>query len=168
MPLSDSATSTDSHEEVQSRSVETHIAAYERGLERGLHTAEQQVRMAGELARTVLTASAASGTTATQPRLSFARLSHRSVMFLPVISRPSTVLLAPYAPYSYGRFSHYSRFSPYSRFSHRSYGYGFRHGRFPRHAHLSPSRHRRHRSVFFPRGHFSSNGFLFGHGLVLR
>ena len=32
------------------------IAAYERGLERGLQTAERQVRMAAELARTILAA----------------------------------------------------------------------------------------------------------------
>jgi len=116
------------------------IAAYERGLERGLQTAERQVRMATELARTVLAAA---------PR-----------------RPPTQIIIRQSAPQVRHVFSHDPYHSSY--FRHRSYSYGFGHGRFVSHSHLSPSRHRGHRSIFFPRGHHSRRGFLFGHGLVMR
>ena len=129
----------------------TNMAAYERGLERGLQTAERQVRMAAELARTVLAAA---------PR-----------------RPPIQIIIRQSAPqvrhvYSHNPAPFYGFIGPYghydsSYFSHRSHAYGFRRGRFIRHSHLSPSR-RRHRGIFFPRGHHSRDGFLFGHGLVLR
>lgn len=128
------------------------IAAYERGLERGLQTAERQVRMAAELARTVLAAA---------PR-----------------RPPIQIIIRQSAPqvrhvYSHDPAPFYGFISPYgpshsSHFPYRSYSYGFRRGRFISHSHLSPSRHRRHRGIFFPRGHQSKDGFLFGHGFVVR
>ena len=130
----------------------TNMAAYERGLERGLQTAERQVRMAAELARTVLAAAPRRPPTQIIIRQSAPQVRH-------IYSHdpaPFYGFISPSGPYHS------------SHFPYRSYSYGFRRGRFIPHSHLSPSRHRRHRGIFFPRGHQSKDGFLFGHGLVLR
>lgn len=136
------------------------IAAYERGLERGLQTAERQVRMAAELARTVLAAVPRRPPTQIIIRQSVPQVRH-VYSHDPV---PFYGFIGPYSPYHSSYFRHRSH-------QYRSYSYGFRRGRFISHSHLSPSRHRRHRGhrrIFFPRGHHSRRGFLFGHGLVVR
>ncbi len=128
------------------------IAAYERGLERGLQTAERQVRMAAELARTILAAVPRRPPIQIIIRQSAPQVRH-------VYSHdpaPFYCFISPYGPYHS------------SHFPYRSYSYGFRQGRFISYSHLSPSRRRRHRGIFFPRGHQSRDGFLFGHGFVVR
>jgi len=136
---------------VQTSIAQAHIAAYEPGLERGLQTAERQVRIAGELARTVLEAAPRRPPTRIIIRQSAPQVRH-------VCSHdpaPFYGFIGPYAPYHS------------NHFSHRSHSYSFPRGRFVPHPHLSPSR-RRHRGIFFPRGHHSRDGVWFGHGLVLR
>ena len=136
---------------VQTSIVQAYIAAYEPGLERGLQTAERQVRIAGELASTVLETAPRRPPTRIIIRQSAPQVRH-------VCSHdpaPFYGFIGPYAPY---HSNHFSR---------RSHLYSFQRGPFVPHSHLSPSRHR-HRGIFFPRGHHSRDGFLFGHGLVLR
>ncbi len=124
-------------------------SAYERGLERGLETAERQVAMAGELARTVLAAVPPAPPTRIVIQQSAPIVRYVS----PDYHFPFYGSIGPYAPYF-----------PYGS----SYAYGFGRGRLVRHSHFFPGTRGRHRGLFFPRGHFSQNGFLFGHGFVVR
>lgn len=131
--------------------------AYERGLEQGLATAERQVQMVGELARTVLFA--------IPPALPVqARAPIHIVVqqYAPIIRHTSPRQTSPF----YGFIGPYA---PRSYFGgHSVYSYGFRQGRFSRHSHFYPGRRGARRGIFFPRGHFARDGFLFGHGTVLR
>jgi hypothetical protein len=127
-------------------------STYERGLERGLQMAERQVALAGELARSVLAAVPPAPPVRIviqQPAPTVIRYVSRGHRDYPFYG-----FIGPYVPYS-----------PYGRFG---YAYGFRRGRFVPHSHFFPGTRGRHRGVFFPRGHFSRDGFLFGHGLVVR
>jgi hypothetical protein len=142
---------------LQTSTAQAHIAAYERGLERGLQTAERQVRMAAELARTVLAAAPRRPPTQIIIRQSAPQVRH----IYSHAPAPFYGFIGPYSHYGSSYFSHRS-------YPHRSHAYGFRRGRFISHSHLSPSRHRRPRGIFFPRGHQSKERFLFGHGFVLR
>lgn len=129
------------------------LSAYERGLERGLETAERQVALAGELARTVLTA---------MPPAPPTRI---------IIQQPAPTIIryaSPYyyAPPFYGFIGPYMPYSPYGFGS--GYAYGFGYGRFVPHSHFFPGTRRVRSGLFFPHGHFSEDGFLFGHGFVVR
>ena len=135
---------------VQTSVAQAHIAAYERGLERCLQTAERQLRMVGELARTVSEAAPRRPLTQIIIRQPAPQVRH-------VYSHdpaPFHGFIGPYAPYHS------------NHFWHRNRSYSFRRGRLVPHSHLLPAR-RRHPGIFFPRGHRSRDGFLFGQGLVL-
>jgi hypothetical protein len=130
------------------------VSAYERGLERGLQAAERQVALAGELARTVLTA---------VPQSSPSQI---------IIQQPGPIIVREaspryYAPPFYGFIGPYTPhfWTPYG---FGGYAYGFRHGRFVPHSHFFPGTRRRRSGLFFLHGHFTHRGFLFGHGLVVR
>ncbi len=127
------------------------MSAYERGLERGLLTAERQVALAGELARTVLTA---------MPPAPPTRI---------IIQQPAPMIVryvSPtyYAPPFYGFIGPYAPYFPYGF----GYAYGFGFGRFVPHSHFFPGTRGVRTGLFFPHGHFSQDGFLFGHGFVVR
>jgi uncharacterized protein DUF4124 len=129
------------------------ISLYERGLERGLQTAERQVALAGELARTVLTA---------MPPAPPTRI---------IIQQPAPTIIryaSPqyYTPPFYGFIGPYMPYSPYG-FNY-GYSYGFGYGRFVPHSHFFPGTRGVRGGLFFPHGHFSQDGFLFGHGFVVR
>jgi hypothetical protein len=133
------------------------ISAYDRGLERGLQTAERQVALAGELARTLLAA-------APQPP-------PPSPPQIIIIQQPATIVryVSPepsYAPPFYGFIAPYSTYSgfPYND----TYAYGFGRGRLIRHSHFFPGARRRGPGLYFPYGHARHRGFLFGHGFVVR
>lgn len=129
------------------------ISAYERGLERGLQTAERQVALAGELARTVLTAVRPAPPT----RIIIQQPAAPLVRYVsPGYPPPFYGFIGPYLPYPF--------VFPYTF----GYPYGFGYGRFVPHSHFFPGTRGRHRGVFFPHGHFSRSGFLFGHGFVVR
>jgi hypothetical protein len=150
-------------------SVDPQLSAYERGLEHGLHTAERQVALAGELARNILSA---------VPRTPPSRI---------IIQQPGPTIIREVSPdYSpspfYGFIGPYVP-SPWGRFQGYGYPYGFR--RLVPHSHFFPGSRRslgarrtgvffspafreRHGELFFPHGHFSHHGFLFGHGFVVR
>lgn len=131
------------------------IQAYERGLELGLQTAERQVALAGELARTVLAAA---------PRTPPTRI---------IIQQPGPTIVRYVTP-DYYPSPYYGFVGPYappfgwgvsSRFP---YAYSFRYGRLVPHSHFFPGVRGRQRGLFFPSGHFSHHGFLFGSGFVVR
>lgn len=123
--------------------------AYERGLERGLQTAERQIAAAGELTCTVLSA-----VPPTPPTRIIIQQSAPVVRYVaPPNDFPFYGFIGPYAPYF-----------PYGW----SYAYGFRRGRLVPHSHFFPGTRGCRRGLFFPHGHFSQNGFLFGHGFVIR
>lgn len=125
--------------------------AYERGLERGLQTAERQVALAGELARTVL---------ASVPPAPPVRI---------VIQQPPQMIVRYVAPDYDVPFSGFiGPYTPYSPYYNSGYAYGFSRGRFVPHSHFFPGTRGRRRGLFFPHGHFSRDGFLFGHGFVVR
>lgn len=128
------------------------LSAYERGLERGLARAEKQVHMAAALARSVLTAAPPPPRQPVQIVIQQSAPVVRHVS--PAYNEPFYGFVGPYSPYSY--FGYYG-----------GYSYGFRQGRFPRHSHFYPGRRGGYHGIFFPRGHFSRDGFLFGHGIVL-
>lgn len=128
------------------------MSAYERGLERGLQTAERQVAVAGELARTVLAATPPGPPTRIviqQPAQTFIRYISPDSSEMPFYG-----FIGPYAPYYFG--------APYS------YAYGFGRSRLVPHSHFFPGPRGRRTGLFFPHGHFSQHGFLFGHGFVVR
>src|SRR5229473_7216873 len=127
------------------------MSAYERGLERGMQTAERQAALAGELARTVLTA---------MPPPPPTRI---------IIQQPAPTIIryvSPnyYAPPFYGLIGPYMPYSPYGF----GYAYGFGFGRFVPHSHFFPGTRGVRTGLFFPHGHFSQDGFLFGSGFVVR
>jgi len=124
---------------------------YEHGLERGLQTAERQVALAGELARTVLAAA---------PPAPPIRI---------VIEQPPQVIVRYVSPaYDVPFYGFIGPYVPDFPYYGAGYAYGFRRGRFIRHSHFYPGTRSRRRGVFFPHGHFSRDGFLFGHGFVVR
>ncbi len=127
------------------------MSMYERGLELGLQTAERQAALAGELARTVLTA---------MPPPPPTRI---------IIQQPAPTIIryvSPnyYAPPCYGFIGPYMPYSPYGC----GYAYGFGFGRFVPHSHFFPGTRGVRTGLFFPHGHFSQDGFLFGSGFVVR
>lgn len=136
------------------------ISAYERGLEHGLQAAERQVALAGELARTLLAAAPAPPPPPPSPPQVI------------IIQQPATVVryVSPepitYAPPFYGFIAPYSTYYgfPYGL----TYPYGFGQGRLVRHSHFFPGARRRRAGLYFPYGHASHRGFLFGHGFVVR
>jgi len=132
---------------------ETLLNVYERGLERGLQTAEQQVALAGELARSVLSAI---------PPVPPTRI---------IIQQSAPTVVRHVSP-GYAGYPFYGAIGPYSPYAPYGYGYGyaygFRRGRFVSHSHFFPGTRGRRTGIFFPRGHFSRDGFLFGHGFVVR
>ncbi|MEW6297320.1 MAG: hypothetical protein AB1671_06210 [Thermodesulfobacteriota bacterium] len=123
--------------------------AYERGVERGLQAAERQLAAAGEMARSVLSA-----VPPAPPTRIIIQQSAPVVRYVaPGYGYPFYGFIGPYAPY----------------FPHGlGYAYGFRRGRLVPHSHFFPGTRGRYRGLFFPHGHFSQNGFLFGHGFVIR
>lgn len=124
---------------------------YERGLERGLQTAEHQVALAGELARTILAA------TPPAPPIRI------------VIQQPPQVIVRHVSPqYDAPFYGFLGPYVPHSPYYSPGYAYGFGQGRFVRHSHFFPGTRGRRRGLFFPHGHFSRDGFLFGHGFVVR
>lgn len=126
-------------------------SAYEQGLERGLQTAERQVALAGELARTVLTA-----------------VPPPPPVRIVIQQAPQTIerhVVLGYDPPFYGFVGPYA---PYSSYYRPGYAYGFGYGRFVPHSHFFPGTRGRRQGLFFPHGHFSQDGFLFGHGFVVR
>lgn len=151
-------------------SVNLQMSAYERGLERGLQSAERQAALAGELARNMVAA---------VPRPSPPRII--------IIQQPGPTIIREVSP-GYHTPPFYGFLSPYASFNWglpygHSYSYGFR--RLVPHSHFfpgsrrslrarrtglffSPSFRARHGELFFPHGHFSHHGFLFGHGFVAR
>ena len=150
---------TDSAKDLATAEVER-LRAYERGLEQGLATAERQVQMAGELARTVLSA-----IPPPPPIQPYAPVHIVVQQAAPVVRHSSPIHNGQDSPF-YGFIGPYS---PHSYFGgHGGYSYGFQQGRFPRHSHFYPGRRGGRRGIFFPRGHSSRDGFLFGHGIVLR
>jgi len=137
------------------------LTAYERGLERGLETAERQVALAGELARTLLAAAPAPPPPPPPSRPQVI-----------IIQQPATVVqyasLEPrmYAPPFYGFIAPYS---PYYGFPYTfTYPYGFGRGRLIPHSHFFPGARKRRAGLYFPYGHASHRGFPFGHGFVVR
>ncbi len=131
------------------------VSDYERGLERGLQTAEHQVTLAGELARTVLAAVPPAPPT----RIIIQQSAPPSVRYVSpdYYAPPFYGFIGPYMPDFFG--------APYGF----GYAYGFGRGRFVPHSHFFPGTRRRRRTgLFFPHGHFSQDGFLFGHGFVVR
>ena len=136
------------------------LRAYERGLEQGLATAERQVQMVGELARTVL--SAVPPPPPVQPRAPVHIVVQQAA---PVIRHSSPMHNGHNSPF-YGFIGPYTQQSYFG--GHGGYSYGFQQGRFPRHSHFYPGRRGRRRGIFFPRGHSSRGGFISGHGIVLR
>ena len=136
------------------------ISTYERGLERGLQAADRQVTLAGELARTLLTAAPAPPPPPPAPP-QIIIIQQPAPVVRYVSPEPST-----YAPPFYGFIAPYSTYYgfPYSF----TYPYGFGRGRLIRHSHFFPGARRRRAGLYFPYGHASHRGFLFGHGFVLR
>jgi hypothetical protein len=132
---------------------ETLLRVYERGLDRGLQSAERQVALAGELARSVLSA---------VPQAPPTR----------IIIRQSPPTVVHRVSPGYGGYPFYGFIGPYMPYSPYGYGfgyaYGFRHGRFVPHSHFFPGTRGRRTGIFFPHGHFSQDGFLFGSGFVVR
>jgi Domain of unknown function (DUF4124) len=134
------------------------ISAYDRGLERGLQAAERQVALAGELARTLLVA-------APQPPPP-----PPSPPQIIIIQQPAPIVryVSPepaYAPPFYGFIAPYS--TAYGFPYNYTYPYGFGRGRLIRHSHFFPGARRRGAGLYFPYGHSSHRGFLFGHGFVV-
>jgi hypothetical protein len=147
--------------------VNLQMSAYERGLERGLQSAERQVALAGELARNILAA---------VPRPSPPRI---------IIQQPGPTIIREVSP-AYDTLPFYGFLSPYASFNWGlpyGYSYGFR--RLVPHSHFFPSSRRslrarrtglffsptfraQHGELFFPDGHSSHHGFLSGHGFVIR
>lgn len=127
-------------------------SAYTQGFEKGLGVASQQVQIAGELARKVLES---------VPRQAPPRM---------VVHGPTVVVMrSPYSyawhPYAgYGYIGPYIPYSPYLSFG---YPYSFGYGRFLPHSHFFPYTRARRSGFFFPRGHSSHHGFLFGHGFFV-
>lgn len=136
-------------------------SAYERGLEHGLQAAERQVALAGELARTLLAAAPAPPPPPpAPPQIIIVQQPAPVVRY--VSSEPSSY----YAPPFYGFIAPYSTYYgfPYSY----TYPYGFSRGRLIHHSHFFPGARKRRADLYFPYGHASHRGFLFGHGFVLR
>ncbi|NOT56633.1 MAG: DUF4124 domain-containing protein [Deltaproteobacteria bacterium] len=134
------------------------ISAYERGLERGLQTAERQVALAGELARTLLAAAQPPPPPPAPPQII-------------IVQQPAPIVryVSPepaYAPPYYGYIGPYATASgfPYND----TYAYGFGRGRLIRHSHFFPGARRRGPGLYFPYGHSRHRGYLFGHGFVVR
>ncbi|MBM4267228.1 MAG: DUF4124 domain-containing protein [Deltaproteobacteria bacterium] len=70
------------------------------------------------------------------------------------------------------RFVRYGALGPYAIGSPSccsdSLGYGFAYGSFPPHSHFEPTPQNLSRArLFFPDGHYSRGGFLFGHGYLV-
>ncbi|MCS6925740.1 MAG: hypothetical protein NZ578_07550 [Candidatus Binatia bacterium] len=124
--------------------------AYARGLERGLQMGARQSAAARALAR---------GVPSAVPRAPRVRII--------IIQQPTPIACYTALPYDfpfYGFIGPYAPFFPYWG----SYAYGFRRGRFVPHSHFFPGTRGRYWGLFFPYGHFSRHGFLFGYGLVVR
>lgn len=131
------------------------ISAYERGLERGLQTAERQVALAGELARTLLVAT--QPPPPAPPQIIIVQQPAPIVRY--VSSEPA------YAPPYYGHIAPYSTYGfPYND----TYAYGFGRGRLIRHSHFFPGARRRGPGLYFPYGHSRHRGYLSGYGFVVR
>lgn len=133
------------------------ISAYERGLERGLQTAERQVALAGELARTLLAAAQPP-----PPPPAPAQII--------IVQQPAPIVRyvsseRAYAPPYYGYIAPYSTYGfPYND----THAYGFGRGRLIRHSHFFPGARRRGPGLYFPYGHSRHRGYLSGHGFVVR
>jgi len=145
------------------------MSAYERGLAQGLQAAERQVALAGELARTILTA---------VPRTPPPRI---------IIQQPGPTIIREVS-YDYYAPPHHGFIGPYApSFWGAPYGHGYAYGfrRLVPHSHFFPGSRRslrsrrtglffsptfraRHGEIFFPHGHSSHHGFLSGHGFVIR
>jgi len=130
-------------------------SAYERGVERGLLAAEQQMEMTNEILKTTLQA---------------VRQPPSSPSTIIIQQQPQTVVR--YAARNSYAVPYYGYISPYSFYWGVPYAYpypyGFSYGRFVPHSHFFPVVRGRSRGLFFPQGHFSHHGFLSGHGIVVR
>jgi hypothetical protein len=136
------------------------VSTYERGLERGLQTAERQVALVSELARTFL-AAAPQPPPLSPPPPQVIILQQPATVVRYVSSGPTVD-----APPFYGFIAPYSN---YYGFPYRfTYPYGFARGRFVPHSHFFPGARNRRAGLYFPYGHASHRGFPFGHGFVLR
>jgi hypothetical protein len=145
---------TPSTSDLAAASVNLQLSAYERGLEHGLQTAEQHMTLAGELARAMLAAT---------PRTPPTRI---------VIQQPGPIIIRDVTPdyYPSAFYGFAGAYAPFGWgfFPGFSYAYGFRYGRFAPHSHFFPCVRGRCRGLFFPHGHFSHHGFLFGPSLIVR
>jgi hypothetical protein len=147
---------TPSTPDLAAASANLQLSAYERGLEHGLQAAEQHITLAGELARAMLAAT---------PRTPPTRI---------VIQQPGPIVIHDVTPdYYYYPPAFYGFVGPsapfgWGFFPSFSYAYGFRYGRFAPHSHFFPCVRGRCAGLFFPSGHFSHHGFLFGPSLVVR
>lgn len=136
--------------------------AYERGLAQGLQTAEQQVTLAGELAQAILAAA---------PRPAPPRI---------ILQQAGPVIIRDVAPaYSLPPLYGDARFygtpgwdfprglycGTSSRFSSTQ---SLRCRRFVPHSHFSPGGRRTNTELYFPQGHVSHRGYLFGHSFAVR
>ncbi len=136
--------------------------AYERGLAQGLQTAEQQISLAGELAQAILAATPRPA----PPRI----ILHQAG---PVIVRDVSPAYSFPSLYSYARFSgapdrDFPR-GPYCGTSKRfSSTQSLRCRRFVPHSHFFPGRRRTNAELYFPQGHVSHRGYLFGHSFAVR
>jgi|GEM_PF-5790868 len=130
-------------------------SAYERGVELGLQAAERQMEMTNALLQTTL--QAVRQPSPPPPTIIIQQQPEPVVRY--VDRGPS------YFPY-YGFIAPYSFYwgVPYAY----HYPYGFSYGRFVPHSHFFPGTRGRNTGVFFPDGHFSHHGFLFGNGFVVR
>ena len=131
-------------------------SAYERGLERGLLAAERQMEMTNELLKTTLQA-VRQPSPPPPPAI--------------IIQQPSEPVVR-YVDRGPSHFPYYGFIAPYSSYWGvpyvYQYPYGFQQGRFVPHSHFFPGTRRRNRGIFFPDGHSTHHGFLFGHGIVIR
>ena len=131
-------------------------SAYERGLERGLLAAERQMEMTNELLKTTLQA-VRQPSPPPPPAI--------------IIQQPSEPVVR-YVDRGPSHFPYYGFIAPYSSYwgvpYAYQYPYGFQRGRFVPHSHFFPGTRRRNTGIFFPHGHSTHHGFLFGHGIVIR
>jgi len=126
--------------------------AYERGLDRGLEVGEQEARIAGELARTMLGSIVPPPPPPPPPR-------REPPPFVVSVIPSYYERVAVIAPYLL--------FYPGVPFGGLVSTFGV--SRFVPHSHFSPGTFGPRRGLFFPHGHATQdNGFLFGDAFVLR
>jgi len=129
-------------------------SAYERGVERGLFAAERQMEMTNEILKTTLQAV------------------HQPPPPPTIIIQQQSEPVVRYVDREPSYFPYYGSIAPYAAYWSVPYAYhypyGFNSGRFVPHSHFFPGTRGRNFGIFFPQGHFSHHGFIFGHGFRIR